>query len=509
MELNHIVHTLASTGQTKRLTNIIGGAVQRRPLRRLLLRYVDRRFCQPLENGRRDERRRPAAVYRDQADILRALFHSIDRGLERGLISERMMRSMLRGLVNAFTNAEQQAAHDRFVYEHGGRHPPSFLTISPGKLCNLHCKGCYASSGIDSEKLDWEVFDQLITESQELWGSGFVVISGGEPLAYRSRGEDVLDAAARHPDALFLMYTNGTLIDEKVAGRMAEVGNLTPAISVEGFEEKTDARRGEGVFQRVLTAMANLREVGVPFGISLTATCENCEEILSDEFLDFFFEEQGAIYGWIFQYMPIGRGFTLDLLPTPQQRTWMWRRTWQVIREKQYFLADFWNLGTCSSGCISAGHPGGYLYVDWNGKVMPCVFVPYSPVNVNDVYREGKTLNDVLEEPFFQAIREWQDAYGFAATRPEEHGNWLMPCPIRDHHADFRRILQTTEPDPEDEAALQAMIDPSYRDGLMAYDRAVAELMDAVWERAYLQGDGRGQMEQRPVNHSVRSGEER
>jgi len=87
--------------------------------------------------------------------------------------------------------------------------------------------------------------------------------------------------------------------------------------------------------------------------------------------------------------MPIGRGFTLDLLPSPEQRVWMWQRTWQVIRERQVFLADFWNLGPCSNGCISAGRGGGYLYIDWNGKVMPCVFVPYSPVNISMAIRQN------------------------------------------------------------------------------------------------------------------------
>jgi len=489
MKLENIVHTIASAGQAETLANITASAIRREPVRRLLMGYVDRRINQRLEEAYDVNERRPPGVIQDKAHIFRALAHSVDRALARGHVSEVAVRGVLRGLVNAFMRSERRAAHERFFQEHGYG-APGFVVISPGKLCNLHCKGCYASSGNDSEKMDWEIFDRIITEAQTLWGMGFGVISGGEPLAYRSQGKGVLDAAAKHQDALFLMYTNGTLIDEEMAVRMAEVGNLTPAISVEGWEERTDARRGKGVFQQVLAAMANLREAGVPFGISLTATCENCEEILSDEFLDFFFEEQGALYGWIFQYMPIGRGFALDLLPTPQQRVWMWQRTWQVVHEKRYFLADFWNLGTCSDGCISAGRQGGYLYIDWNGKVTPCVFVPYSPVNINDAYREGKTLNDLLEEPFFKAIREWQGGYGYAAARPEEHNNWLMPCPIRDHHADFHRILEATEPDPEDEAALQAMIDPAYRDGLIQYNEAVAQLMDPIWEREYLGGNG-------------------
>ncbi len=493
MKLENVVHVIASTGQAETFANITASAIQRAPIRRALMGYVDRRINQRLEEAYDVNERRPPRVTQDKAYIIRALVHSINRALARGNVSDAVVRGLLRGLVvNAFLREERKEAIERFYREHGGYGPPGFLTISPGKLCNLHCKGCYASSGNDSEKLDWEVFDRIITEARTLWGLGFIVISGGEPLAYRSHGKGILDAAAKHQDVFFMMYTNGTLIDKKTAARMAEVGNLTPAISVEGWEERTDARRGKGVFQRVLKAMANLREAGVPFGISLTATRENCEEILSDEFLDFFFEEQGAIYGWIFQYMPIGRGFTLDLLPSPEQRMWMWKRTWQVIREKKYFLPDFWNLGTTSDGCISAGRQGGYLYIDWNGKVMPCVFVPYSPVNINEIYQQGKTLNDVLEAPFFKAIRQWQDGYGYAATKPEETKNWIRPCIIRDHHADFRRILEATEPDPEDNAALQAMLDPTYRDGLIKYDEALAELLDPIWEQEYLGGKGGG-----------------
>ena len=119
------------------------------------------------------------------------------------------------------------------------------------------------------------------------------------------------------------MYTNGTLINEKMAQRMAEVGNITPAISVEGFEKETDGRRGKGVYKRILKAFENLRNTGVPFGISITAMKSNAEFVLSDEFMDFYFEQQGAIYGWIFQYMPIRRNYTLDLMVTPEQRKWM------------------------------------------------------------------------------------------------------------------------------------------------------------------------------------------
>jgi len=233
---------------------------------------------------------------------------------------------------------------------------------------------------------------------------------------------------------------------------------------------------------QALAAMARLRQAGVPFGVSLTATRHNAEEILSDEFIDFCFEEQGALYGWLFHYMPIGRSFTLDLMPTPEQRKWMWQRTWEIIRQRHIFLADFWNHGTLSDGCIAGGRTRGrgYLYIDWNGAVSPCVFVPYSPVNVNDVYAKGGTLNDIWAEPFFAGIRGWQENYW------QGKGNWLAPCIIRDHHTDLRRLIAQHEPDPTDESARIALLDPDYARGLEEYDEQYQTLSGPLWEMHYL-----------------------
>ena len=437
---------------------------------------------------------RPEQVVQDQLDMQRALMMSINRALERRQIAPSVIHHLLRTLLTNWIlhPREQKEIAQRFAQRHGGLEPPVTMVISPTKACNLHCIGCYARSGIEAaEQLTWDVFDRIITEAKTLWGLRFFTISGGEPLAYRSQGKTLLDAAAKHDDCFFMMYTNSTLIDEPMARRMAEVGNLTPAISVEGFEERTDARRGQGVFQRILAAMANLRQAGVPFGISLTATRHNAEEILSDEFVDFFFEEQQVTYGWLFQYMPIGRGYTLDLLVTPEQRLRMWRRTWQIIRERKIMLADFWNCGTVSNGCIAAGRTGGYLYIDWNGKMMPCVFVPYAAANIHEIYRNGGTLDDIYNAPYFQAIRRWQWDYGYGKERPEEHGNWLIPCSIRDHYGMGRGLIEKYHPEPEDQAAADALLDGNYYEGMMAYDEDLHAVFDPIWEGEYLGRDGR------------------
>ena len=302
--------------------------------------------------------KQPPRIAQDCADIMRALFSSSLRALNRQQVSRPFLRNGIRALMgsNYLYSDELQNIYQRFGEKHTGQTPPWTIVISPTKACNLRCTGCYANADEKSaEHLEWELFDRIITEAKTLWGIRFFTISGGEPFAYRSQGKTLLDAAAKHNDCFFMVYTNGTLIDEEVAGRIAELGNLTPAISVEGMEAATDKRRGAGVFKRILAAMGNMRKARVPFGISLTATRLNAEEILSDDFIDYFFNEQQATYAWLFQYMPIGRGYTLDLLPTPEQRVWMWRRVWDIIRNREIFIADFWNCGTVSEGCIAAG----------------------------------------------------------------------------------------------------------------------------------------------------------
>ena len=420
-------------------------------------------------------------VLTDQALFGEAFLNIFDSILTRRL-SDATLRSISHNLINgALVQRGDQSAIARFSKQFG-MNPPSTLTISPGKTCNLQCTGCYASAGPTAEKLDWTTFDRIITEAKTLWGVRFLVISGGEPLAYRSEGKGLLDAAEKHPDVLFMFYTNGTLIDEKTAQRMADLGNVTPAISVEGWRGRTDERRGVGVYDQILAAMEQLRKAGVLFGISLTATRHNAEEILSEEFIDYFYKQQGAFYGWIFQYMPIGRSFTLDLMPTPEQRLWMWKRSWEIVKKRKIFLADFWNHGTLSNGCIAGGRAfgGGYMYIDWNGHVSPCVFVPYSPVNVKDIYATGGTLNDIWANPFFADIRGWQESY------MQSKGNWLAPCLNRDHHGALSQLIAKHEPEPIDESAREALLDPGYGKGLEHYGERYDELSGLIWREQYL-----------------------
>jgi MoaA/NifB/PqqE/SkfB family radical SAM enzyme len=364
--------------------------------------------------------------------------------------------------------------------------PPWFLTISPGHSCNLKCNGCYAASSLGGNKLEWPVLERVINEAKALWGIRLVVFSGGEPLLYHSHNKGVLDIVERNPDLLFLMFTNGTLINEKLATQLSKHGNLTPAFSVEGMQNRTDDRRGKGVFNIIKQKMKLLRQVGIPFGISATVTRDNYEEVLADEFLDLFFGELGAFYAFYFQYLPIGHQPNVESMPTPLQRLDFWRRVWNIIEEKRLFLVDFWNHGPLVNGCISAGRAGGYLCIDWNGDIMPCVFAPYSATNIHQVYGNGGTLNDVWALPFFQSIRNWQVNYGFGKQKLSTEGNWMSSCPFRDHYHMFRSWIDQYELEPEDESARLAMLDSHYSQQMTEYATKFRKLSQKIWNREYL-----------------------
>ncbi|MCK4394166.1 radical SAM protein, partial [Candidatus Bipolaricaulota bacterium] len=371
--------------------NVALGLVHNNVVRGGAVRLADRAIWEFLK--RTDN---PPGMKRDEWLTLRGLVYSFDRVLGRGQISEQALRRFVEFVRN---RVGKNPVGEGFKEKYGD-YPPGFLTISPSRVCNLNCTGCYAGTEKKPATLEFATFDRIIREMRELWGACFVVISGGEPFMYESQGKDLLDVVEEHPDSYFMAYTNGTLITREVAKRMGELGNITPAISVEGRVETTEKRRGEGVFGKVMDAFANLRAAGVPFGLSMTATRYNCDELLSDEVVKFYFEEQGAMYGWIFQYMPIGKGYDLSLMVTPEQRLWLQRRIWQVIREKKVFLMDFWNSGTAVHGCLAAGRKAGYFYINWNGDVTPCVFVPYAACNIHEIYEQGGTLMELMEIDF-------------------------------------------------------------------------------------------------------------
>ncbi len=288
---------------------------------------------------------------------------------------------------------------------------PQVMVVSPTMRCNLKCEGCYSFHYDRRDAISTERLHLLLDEAKEL-GINFVVISGGEPYLRK----DLLELFETHASMYFLTYTNGTIIaDRGLAPTLAELGNVMPCISVEGFKKETDARRGKGVFDKIVQAMHTMRESGLIFGFSATPMRHNNELLLTDEFVEFY-KDLGCLVGWYFSYMPIGRSPSVELMPTPRQRLHRYRSIRALRAKHNLILADFWCDGMLTGGCLSGGRT--FFHVNASGGVEPCVF--------NQFYVDSilnKSLKECLTSAFMRDIR----------LSLNDVENPLRPCPVCDN----------------------------------------------------------------------------
>ena len=375
---------------------------------------------------------------------------------ERPAAARAILRFLGAWIVDMSRRAEAQGAQ---------RVAPCTVVIEPTDRCNLRCPGCYAKSTGDGSDLEFERLAEIVEQVVQM-GVTLVTISGGEPFLRERKDRALSRLAERFGDRGFLVYTNGTLIDEPVADRLGRLGNIFPAISVEGFEHQTDARRGRGIYQENRRARQMLAARGVMAGFSATVTRENAEAIASDDFIDLRIEE-GDMFGWFFLLQPIGRAPRPDLMVTAQQRAMLREAVYRWRRQNRpIFLGDFWNDGHLVGGCIAGGRYYFHLYA--NGDISPCVFAPVACGNIFDIIQGKspyKSLEDFVQRhPLFVAFREAQ----------EQIKDRNRPCLLIDHPEVFRRLCSAPDCRPAKNMAA------GYLDGEIArhLDRVAAE-----WER--------------------------
>ncbi len=309
------------------------------------------------------------------------------------------------------------------VREKYGCNSPWAILLDPTSACNLHCTGCWAAEYGNKLNLTFDEIDNIIQQGKEL-GVYLYIYTGGEPMV---RKKDLIRLCEKHDDCVFLCFTNGTLIDEQFADDMLRVKNFMPAISLEGFQEATDGRRGDGVYQKVIRAMEILKQRRLPFGISACYTSANMDSIISEEFIDKLID-MGAYFIWYFHYMPVGNDASPDLLPTPEQREYIYHKIRDEYRSsKAIFMMDFQNDGQYVGGCIAGGRR--FFHINANGDCDPCVFIHYSDSNIRE-----KTLLEVLTSPLFMAYHDGQPF----------NENHLRPCPMLENPERIQEIIQKT-----------------------------------------------------------------
>ena len=302
---------------------------------------------------------------------------------------------------------------------------PWLILMDPTSACNLHCTGCWAAEYGNKLNLTFEEMDNVVKQGKEL-GVYFYMFTGGEPLV---RKADLIRLCEKHNDCAFLSFTNGTLVDQAFCDELKRIGNLYLAISLEGFSEVNDLRRGNGVFGKVMNAMDLLKQNGLVFGTSICYTSKNCETVTSEEFVDLMIEK-GCRYAMYFHYMPVGNDASLELLPSPEQRTYIKDRVREIrnmTTGKGIFTMDFQNDGEFVGGCIAGGR--NYFHINANGDAEPCVFIHYSGANIRT-----HSLLEILKQPLFMAYHDNQPF----------NDNHLRPCPMLENPEILQKMVRET-----------------------------------------------------------------
>ena len=326
-----------------------------------------------------------------------------------------------------FSKHTRKASAIRQKHAENGQNIPAFLIASITSSCNLHCTGCYSrandacSDNAPLNQLSSDEWSDIFLEAKEL-GISFIVLAGGEPMIR----EDVILKASNYPEILFPIFTNGTMMNDDYLKLFDENRNLVPILSIEGDEEVTDSRRGEGVYSKLVDSMELMNKNNIIFGASLTFTKGNLSKLLSDEFIQKL-HDFGCKVIFFIEYVPVD-GETVELAPSDSEREQLFNEINRLRKDYDNMLfLSFPGDEKTSGGCLAAGR--GFFHINSHGGAEPCPASPYSDINVKDT-----SLLEALNSNLFKSLRD-----GGLLMDDHEGG-----CVLFEHEDEVKRILDSS-----------------------------------------------------------------
>lgn len=302
--------------------------------------------------------------------------------------------------------------------------------------CNLECIHCrritVANQLLPQDLQTAEVFNMI--DQITAVGHPIFVLSGGEPL-FRP---DIFDIARYATDAglIVALATNGTLITAEVARKIKESGVKRVSISFDGADAPThDIFRGPGAFDKAITGMKHLRDIGLPYQINTTVAKHNVHQMPETLALA---KELGAVALHLFLLVPVGCGVEIaeDKQISPAEYedvlNWMYdaemeggielkatcaphyfrivrqrqveERKMGIVRERPSSMHRQQHGGNTATGGHPGTHPGGghpggerhamnamtkgclagtgVTFISHRGELFPCGYLPVEAGNI-------------------------------------------------------------------------------------------------------------------------------
>ena len=310
-----------------------------------------------------------------------------------------------------------------------GQTPPLRLLFWESTTrCNLacaHCRRIETAEEASREDLTTAEFRRVLDSCASL-GNPIIIFSGGEPLM-----RDDWDVLAAHAQALGLptaLATNGTLIDDALARRIARAGFRRVSVSLDGADDAThDAfRRVDGAFQAAQAGIAALRAADVPVQVNATIAAHNDGQL--DRIYDMT-RKIGAEALHLFLLVPVGCGMEIGESHQLPAKRYEQVLEWVLDRQEDgdlelkatcaphyYRLAAQRHAETGSdvSGGLASRHGRGCMcgvsvaFVSHKGEVFPC---GYLPVHCGSV-REQPFAEIWRNSEVFEKLRDYEALLG-------------------------------------------------------------------------------------------------
>lgn len=282
--------------------------------------------------------------------------------------------------------------------------PPTYAHVYVENRCHLRCDHCYESHETHppTAGLSLEDYDDLFGDLAAL-GVFIVTFSGGEPML-RKDFLDIVALARRHRFAIRI-YTSGTLIDERVADRLAELRVQEVHISVYShLAEVHDRFTGRpGSHAKSLRGLELLHERGIRTVFKSNVMTINVDDLLEMKALA---TSLGAAYRFDPAIKPRMNGDTspLKYAVTPEVLAEKFFNVPELIGEIDVDeVCDGENprKGQSHSLCAAANR---LLAINADGSVAPCAMFPTSAGSykqgVSTIWRESALFQQVRGQRF-------------------------------------------------------------------------------------------------------------
>ncbi len=284
--------------------------------------------------------------------------------------------------------------------------PPSFLLQwHITDICNLHCQHCYQEN-INSVELSYiqkleiyQHFVDLVNTWQKLKNNSIkkipkhITITGGEPFLAANFWE-LLEIFHSNKEITFAILTNGTLIDDAAAKKLAKLAPSFVQVSIEGTQQTHDKIRGEGNFVKAVSGLKNLRKYGLKTMISFTAHRQNYREFEDVARLGYSLQVSRV---WADRLIPFGNAQAMQELTLTPKET---QEFFQIMaRSKEEISSHWWNKTEIAMNRALQFLEGGWPYhchagndlitILPNGDVLPCRRMP---IVVGNIFSEKKVV---------------------------------------------------------------------------------------------------------------------